>query len=42
MWHLASMGPRWRHDDGEMASGGVRVPCAAEREGKQGAASRRS
>ena len=29
---LAGMRPRWRHNYGAMASGGVRVPCAAERE----------
>jgi hypothetical protein len=30
---LAATRPRWRHNDGEMSSGGVRVQCAAEREG---------
>ena len=39
---LGSMRPRCRHNDGGMASGGVRVQCATEREGEQRAAGRRS
>jgi len=31
---LASMRPRSRHNDGEMASGGVRADCAVGRQGK--------
>jgi hypothetical protein len=32
----AGMRPRWQHSNGEMDSGGVRVQCAAEREGIRG------